>query len=1371
MRLHCPVVLVSTLEAPGMRRLWILLLLAAISGQLWSRPLDYPVPDGLEAWIPWVLEGDDVRPCPVDLGTEDRLCAWPGRLDLELGEDGGLFAQRWRLYAPSWVPLPGGTEGWPQDVRAGDDSVAVTSRGGRPTVRLPPGDHVISGRFVWPRVPEGLPVPPETALLALRLDGQKVAFPRLEADGRLWLTSAPQGLEGAREALGLDVQRLVEDDNPLRVVTRLELRVAGVAREVTLGPVLLEGAVPLALDSPLPVKLEPGGRLRVQLRPGRWVLEVVAYQPGPVGALTRPPAPVPWPDSEAWAFSARPELRRVVVSGSPAVDPRQTGLPAEWARLPAYLVGAGGSLLLRELSRGDAGTAPDRLSLERQLWLDFEGGGYTVRDRIAGDLTRSWRLEVEPPLRLGRVEEGGVGRLITRLGKPGREGVEGRPGTLDMTAVARIDGSHRSLPASGWALDFRSMDTRLHLPPGWELLAAGGVDSRPDTWVNRWSLLDLFLVMLIGIGAWRLWGPLWGILALAAMALTWQEPGAPRLVWINLIAAVALLRVTPRQPDGTALARIRRLLELYYRLGLVLLAAVALPFLVDQARLAIYPQLERPGPGVVAVGGREAAQRAPVPAESAPEGALRSGEAVVGEAVRDALPDAATAEDTPVERIAEIDPDAMVQTGPGVPGWTWTPVRLGWSGPVPRDHTIRLWLLPPGGSLVAGFLGIALVLLLGLQLGGLLRIPRRGALPGAAILVAAGWAGGMPGPADAGEFPSRELLADLRARLLEPPECLPACAEIPRMELRARGDWLDLTLTVDVQTAAGVPMPGGKAAWTPAEILLEGQPIEGLLRKDDGTALLALPAGRWRVELAGPLPGRGDIEIPLPLRPRFALAEAPGYEVQGIGEDGRPDAQVRLVQIQRDGSVGAGAEPQETPPLLRVVRTLRLYTDWRVETRVVRLSPPELPLVLPVALISGEQVLDEGVRVEDGRALVSLPSGRTQTGWSSALEPVDRVVLQAGADPRLSETWRLDLGPQWHLELEGIPPVHHQGRLEHWLPTWRPWPGEELRLLLSRPVGVPGPTVTLTESDYRIIPGTRAAAVSLALTLLSSQGGRHGIRLPEGASLEVVRIDGQERPLQPEGAELLIPLVPGSQRVELGWQQPSPITMRFAPPLPDPGLKGVNARLRIDVAPDRWILLTGGPALGPAVLFWGLVLVLVLVSIGLGRSRLTPLRAWDWLLLGLGLSQAGIWAGLLVVLWLFALGLRGRLERDMTPWRYNLMQLALVGLSLAALAALVAAVQQGLLGSPDMQIAGNGSNSGRLVWFQDRSDAELPQVWVLSVPVLFYRGLMLAWALWLAFRLVGWLRWGWRGFARPTPWRETGLRLAARRRSAGEGEG
>ena len=89
--------------------------------------------------------------------------------------------------------------------------------------------------------------------------------------------------------------------------------------------------------------------------------------------------------------------------------------------------------------------------------------------------------------------------------------------------------------------------------------------------------------------------------------------------------------------------------------------------------------------------------------------------------------------------------------------------------------------------------------------------------------------------------------------------------------------------------------------------------------------------------------------------------------------------------------------------------------------------------------------------------------------------------------------------------------------------------------------------------------------------------------------------------------------------------------------------RGVNARVQVAMAPERWILFTGGPAGAPQCSSGAWWWCWCCSPSGLGRSRITPLRSWDWLLLGLGLSQAGVWVGVLLAGWLFALGLRSRL--------------------------------------------------------------------------------------------------------------------------------
>jgi hypothetical protein len=226
--------------------------------------------------------------------------------------------------------------------------------------------------------------------------------------------------------------------------------------------------------------------------------------------------------------------------------------------------------------------------------------------------------------------------------------------------------------------------------------------------------------------------------------------------------------------------------------------------------------------------------------------------------------------------------------------------------------------------------------------------------------------------------------------------------------------------------------------------------------------------------------------------------------------------------------------------------------------------------------------------------------------------------------------------------------------------------------------------------------------------------------------------------------------------------------LRSAPGLPDLNSPAVNVTLALRLPQGRWVLFTGGPRIGPVVLFWGVLLILAGLAAALGRLRLTPLKTHDWLLLGIGLSLAQIWVLVLVAGWLLALGLRRQLPTQTPRRRFNLVQVALAVLTVAAGAGLIGAVSQGLLGAPAMQIMGNGSTGTLLNWYQDRGGPTLPEVWAFSVPMWIYRALMLAWALWLAFRLLDWLRWGWAGFSSPQLWREGQRAKDACRKGADE---
>ncbi len=107
----------------------------------------------------------------------------------------------------------------------------------------------------------------------------------------------------------------------------------------------------------------------------------------------------------------------------------------------------------------------------------------------------------------------------------------------------------------------------------------------------------------------------------------------------------------------------------------------------------------------------------------------------------------------------------------------------------------------------------------------------------------------------------------------------------------------------------------------------------------------------------------------------------------------------------------------------------------------------------------------------------------------------------------------------------------------------------------------------------------------------------------------------------------------------------------------------------------------------------------------------------------------------------------------MSRVKLNLRQVGVVLATLVALGVLFFSIEQGLLGLPDMQVRGNGSSGYLLKWFADRSGLTLPRPWMVSLPLLAYRGVMLAWALWVAWSLLSWLRWGWGCFTAGGVWR------------------
>ncbi|HVU03649.1 MAG TPA: hypothetical protein VHE30_17945 [Polyangiaceae bacterium] len=1356
--------------------LW--LVVVVLARRAGAEPLDPAhVPPPLAPWTDWVLADTGDARCPTFQGSPELIrCVWPSRLALDLDEKGGRFEQRFHLDTTTWVPLPGDDTQYPQDVRSTGKKLVVVPHDGRPSVRLPPGDHTVSGTFAWDSLPDSLALPQETGLVSLSLSGVRVPEPRRDDGGRVFLQKAARAEEGDR--LEVLVHRKITDEVPVRVDTRILLNVAGKSREVVLGKSLFPGFVPMSIESALPARIEPDTRLRVQVRPGTWTITVGARSEGPVAELVRPAPDGPWREGEeVWVFDARPSLRLVSVEGVHAVDPQQTSLPDEWKSLPAYSLGEGETMRLVEKRRGDAEPEPDQLSLTRSLWLDFDGGGFTANDGITGTFHRATRLEMNEPTVLGRVAIDGKDQFITRgAGRAGKAGVEIRQGNVRITADSRIGGDARDIPAVGYDHDFHEVSETLHLPPGYRLLHVAGADEVPGTWIRHWTLLEIFLVLVLSLAFGKLFGVGWGAIAGLTFVLVFPESDSPEWIWAAVLVMVALTRVIPE-------GKVRSGFVGGQLAVLVALVLVMLPFIVQHVREGIYPALaEGDGtelltmnaepaapPAPVMGGGADVVARAQMPAmkaEAAAEVAAALDEPATGDDKRKddgslgSLGNVSRAKTAPSGAApayrqwnAEVyDPNAMVQTGPGLPKWNWSTTSIRFSGPVERTQRLHLYLLPPPANLALALVRAALLLLVFVRLlpRGLGNFRAGPGLAAGATLVLLTLGVAPPARAD---IPSNDVLEELKKRLLEKPDCIPTCAAASRMLLEAQGNSLRARLEISANATTAVPLPGGASQWVPERVLVDGAEATGLLRTTDGQLWLRLAEGSHDVVVEGSLPSRDSIQLALPLKPHYVEARVDGFTLEGLHEDGLADDHLQLTRkhVENEAPGQGGLSASALPPFVRVERTLHIGLNWQVETHVKRVTPEGTAVVLEVPLLPGESVTTAGVRVAGGKALVNMAPEASEATWTSVLREQSPVKLVAPKTTAWAEVWRLDLSPIWHATLSGIAVVH--GEAGGTIPEWRPWPGEATTIELVRPAGVPGQTLTIDSSEYTVRPGLRATDATVTFTLRSSRGAEHTVRLPAGADLESITVNGAPQPLRKQGNAVTLSVTPGTENVVVGFRLPEGMTTSYRVPAFDFGTKTVNSTTIVNVSDSRWVLFVRGPRLGPAVLFWSLLLVLGVVSYGLGAIRWVPLARHEWMLLAVGLSQVPLPLSLVVVLYLVALGYRKERPEASPVW-FDLRQLALVAWTAVALGILVYAVHQGLMGEPDMQIRGNGSYSGVLRWFDDRTTGIPEQPLVISVPMLAYRGAMLAWALWLAVAVLRWLRFGWQAFSTGGLWKK-----------------
>jgi hypothetical protein len=1350
--------------------LFVVLLLALT----WhSQAADVAVPDELKSWQGWVLHGEEYRRCPffashLPSGSNDYVCAWPERLTLDLNARGGDFTQRWQIFSDSWIALPGDTQHWPRNVRLNGVAAPVIEREGLPKLRLTPGSYTVTGAMQWSARPEQLAIPAQTGIVELTVDGRVIAQP--ERPGfAVWLGKRRSAEQPQQTSM--QVYRLVKDDVPAMLTTQIRLQISGEAREDLLGQALPEGFIPLSIASTLPARIESDGNLRVQLRPGQWNITIEARGASIATDLSAPI--VGDTGEEIWSYQSNDRLRIAAVEGVETIDPAQANVPGEWHGLPTYRMSKGAVLKVVERSRGLENQDANQLHLSRQLWLDFAHNGYTAIDRITGSMHQEWRLDMAKPFVAMSVLSAADNNnlLVTAGAAPELTGVELRTPNLNLQTVSRLTQSSGRMPATGWQTRFASVTGQLNLPPGHHLISTFGEVDAPTSWTASWGLLDCFVVLIVAVGAWKLRSISFGVLALAALLLVHQEHRLFAWLLVNVLIAVALVNVTP---DGL----LKTMLSWYRAISFAVIVLAFLPFAFAQIRLGLYPQLESTtlhsmiqtvdSTAVVApeIELPAVKMEMPMPAAAMPKVDMQANELDKSSNYPRRKTFSKSSQKANVSQ--RYAPGTVVQTGPGKPSWNYNSYPYSWSGPVVADETVRFIIATPFWMFVWRMTG---VLLLAGIIVGVARMsfkftsvatfihPYKNASSGAAMFVFAALSllAMLPVNSYAAATPDPQILADLKARLTQPPVCTPNCSETVAAQISVTADKLDMSLEMTALANVAVAIPVAVGRWEPESITVDGQSAGAIYRDTQQNFWVMLKSGAHTIRLSGRLASAESIQLLFPQRPRAIVTSGSGWEFSGVNDGRLLTNAIELVRQRSSASSDKLSSAAQFAPFVRVRRLVQFGLDWSVVTIVERVAPDKGAFTIEIPLLKDESVLTPGVTLRESNGvhtvLVGLSAGENEATWTSALPRADSMELAVNASSARAldrtESWSFAVSPVWNVQFVGVPQVTPLDPNALWTFDYFPRVGEKLKLVVYRPEAVAGQTLAIDNVQLVADVGKRATNNALQLSYRSTQGGRHSIVLPKDSQVTSVTVDGAPVPVRPQNGELPISLLPGEHQLAVQWQTDMGAQWRTDTSPVNLKASASNVTMRVNLGSERWVLFARGQGVGPAILYWGELLVFIVLAVLLGRYTVSPLRMHDWLLLGLGLSTYSWSVLLFFAVWIFAMRWRST-PRDLSPAQFNLQQLALGALTIFAIGSLVSAIPNGLLRQPDMSVRSPG---GGFSWFVDQATSTLPQPSVYSVPLFIYKIAILLWALWLSFALIRWLPWAWTAFTTNGLWR------------------
>ena len=1319
-------------------------------------------------WDEWIMDRHPNLHCPWQISSNNkRICNWPGVFKGKMVDGGMQFELSVQLFSREGIfVLPGSKQNWPTNVTINRKPAMVIDAKGKPQVHLYRGTNIIRGEFLWASVPAQLQLPQSLGLVQVSLNNKP--FPVSTINHRLILSmnkKSPQ--RDNKNSLKVQVFRAIEDNVPVRLTTIIKLFVSGKAREVNIGQVIAEDSESLYLRSILPARLEENGMLRVQVKPGIYEITLGSRFKTNIKTISTNKVSPDWPEEEYISFIANSNIREVKLSGVSSIDTSLFDIPNQWKSYPTYRLKPTEKLIISTLSSSESVAQKNTININREIWLSFDGKDAISKDNMSGQMYQGWRLNADKTMQLGRATVNGNPVLITS--DNGNEGVEIRSANVNLQAVSSID-QVSQLNAVGWQTDVTQLTANIHLPPGWRAFYASGVDGIEGTWIQKWSLWDIFWLMVLIAVANKLLGIKGAALMAVTLIFTFHEILAPNFLWTILLGLIALMRL----PIG----KYKVWLSWLSLVPSAMLVIVFISLAISSLRLAIYPALEKDG--INSSYQQNALFSQPdLVKESMVQEIGANNDAV--ELRRKSVSKSSASDNLlnyKKQDLYQVGENDRVQTGPGIPTWSWNYLTINASGVVTMDQQINLWLSSP---LLTAIWRIINVLLIGLMGSFILRVlfnvglfkiysneteksqsnnsNKQSGVTISTVIITTGLSLlmtsvlFMPQPAyaviqlpDNAGYPPEYLLKEYENKLISAPLCLPSCASLDNGRLTVTDKQLRLRFSAFADTDLALPLPSAGNTWIPDQINVDGE--AAILNRMNNQLMVYLSKGEHIITLQGSVQS-AQINLNLPVNIHHVHVDAPTWLIDGVHSGVVANNNIGLTSKEkRQQEVGNTLTPSAIKPYAIVYRTINLGKQWTVTTRVEKIAPSNESGAFKIKLLEGEQILSTYPVNKGDFVNVQIGKNQRYISWESSLPIENMMTLHATDSTTYSENWRVIPSSLWNVTFSGLSPTKSVRGVETLQPNWMPWPGDKLAIYVSRPSGIEGAIFTTEMARLEQQTGKNIQKSKLVLNVLASQAADYEIKLSSGVEVNALRHDGNTLNINGSNSQT-VQLHPGEQRIEVEFENRTPFSWQNkSADIILPG-KVVNINVDYRLMNDRWLIYLNGPSLGASMLYWGVLVVILLGAIVLPliakKLKLDmPINTLGWVFLGIGFSTVNSYGIVITALFFFIMALRKQhiKSTSMVYWKFNAIQIGLLILTFICVVSLFVSIPLGLLSSPDMQVTGNGSYGHYLHFFQDKiTDHQLPIVTVYSLPIWSYRIAMLMWSLWIATKLITWSKW------------------------------